>query len=113
MWCVLVYCPTLWVYSDGEMLHSYRPHLGPMVGMYHQVGASYLGLCGLLFVVHVCDIGGTPCDMQLSLQYGCTPLMVASGRGHVECVKLLLDRGAQTNHQSKVSAVLLISVIAC
>ena len=61
----------------------------------------------------VCDIGGTPCDMHLSLQSGRTPLMEASGRGHVECVKLLLDRGAQANHQSNVSAVLLISVISC
>ena len=60
------------------------------------------------FVVHVCDIRGTPCDMHL--QNGCTPLMEASGRGYVECVKLLLDRGAQANHQSKVTAV-LISVI--
>ena len=61
----------------------------------------------------VCDIGGTLCDVHLSLQNGCTPLMVASGGGHVECVKLLLDRGAQANHQIKVSAVLLLSVIAC
>ena len=58
----------------------------------------------------VCDIGGTPCDMHLSLQDGRTPLMEASGGGIVECVKLLLDRGAQANHQCKVSAV-LISVI--
>ena len=50
-----------------------------------------------------CDIGGTPCHMHLSLQHGRTPLMVASGGGHVECVKLLLDRGVQVNHQDKVS----------
>ena len=64
------------------------------------------------FVVHLCDIGGTSCDMHLCLQNGRTPLMEASGGGHVECVKLLLDRGAQANHQSKVSAV-LISVVSC
>ena len=57
------------------------------------------------FVVHVCDIGGTPCYMHL--QNGRTPLMEASGGGHVECVKLLLDRGAYSNHQSKVSTVLI------
>ena len=60
-----------------------------------------------------CDIGGTPCYMHSYLQFGCTPLIVASGGGHVECVKLLLDRGAQANLQCNVSAVLLISVISC
>ena len=42
--------------------------------------------------------------MHLSLQDGDTPLMVASIRGHTKCVQLLLDRGAQVNHQDKVSA---------
>ena len=52
----------------------------------------------------VWDIGGTLCDMHFSLQDKCTPLMVALSRGHVECVKLLLDKGAQTNLPDKVSA---------
>ena len=43
--------------------------------------------------------------MHLSLQYGGTSLMWASGTGHVGCVQLLLVRGAQLNHQDKVSAV--------
>ena len=30
--------------------------------------------------------------------------MVASGGGHDGCVQLLLDRGAQIDHQNKVSA---------
>ena len=42
--------------------------------------------------------------MHLSLQNGCTPLMMASLEGHVGCVQLLLDRGAQIDHQNKVSA---------
>ena len=42
--------------------------------------------------------------MHLSLQDGDTPLMAASRRGHVRCVQLLLDRGAQVDHQNKVSA---------
>ena len=65
-----------------------------------------MGLC-TWFVV--CDIGGTPCDtrMHSSLQYGRTPLMVASGWGHVECVKLLLDKGAHANNKSEVIAVLI------
>ena len=29
--------------------------------------------------------------------------MVASSKGHVEIVKLLLDKGAEVNHQNKVS----------
>ena len=52
-----------------------------------------------------CDIGGIPCDMHLSLQRGYTPLMEAASEGHVECVKLLLERGARANHQNEVSAV--------
>ena len=31
--------------------------------------------------------------------------MCASGAGHVECVKVLLDKGAQANLQNKASAV--------
>ena len=31
--------------------------------------------------------------------------MIASGYGYVECVKLLLARGAQANHQAKVGTV--------
>ena len=30
--------------------------------------------------------------------------MMAARGGHVECLQLLLDRGAQVNHQKKVSA---------
>ena len=41
--------------------------------------------------------------MHLSLQYGNTPLMEASGGGHDGCVRLLLDRGAQIDHQNEVS----------
>ena len=45
--------------------------------------------------------------MHLSLQGGRTPLMAASAGGHVGCVQLLLDRGAQSNLQNRVSAVTL------
>ena len=31
--------------------------------------------------------------------------MMASIGGHVRCVQLLLDKGAQVNHQDEVSAV--------
>ena len=44
------------------------------------------------------------CDMHLSLQDGDTLLMEASGGGHDGCVQLLLDRGAQIDHQNEVSA---------
>ena len=43
-------------------------------------------------------------DMHLSLQDGYTPLMVASRGGHDGCMQLLLDQGAQVDHQNKVSA---------
>ena len=32
-----------------------------------------------------------------------TPLIWAMLAGHVECIKVLLDRGAHTDHQDKVS----------
>ena len=43
--------------------------------------------------------------MQLSLQDGYTALMKALARGQVECIKVLLDRGAEVNMQNKVSGV--------
>ena len=43
--------------------------------------------------------------MLLSLQYGKTALMSASWYGHMECVKALLDKGAEVNKQDNVSAV--------
>ena len=46
-------------------------------------------------------------DMHLSLQDEWTALMIASNAGQVECVKLLLDRGAVVNMQDKVSGVII------
>ena len=40
--------------------------------------------------------------MHLSLQDGWTALMMASQAGHIECVKVLLDKGAEVNMQNKV-----------
>ena len=59
-------------------------------------------------IPHICvrNIFRThPVILPFSLQNGATPLMYASAAGHVECVKLLLDWGAQANNQDKVSAV--------
>ena len=42
--------------------------------------------------------------MHLSFQHGGTALIWASGSGHMECVKVLLDRGADVNMQDNVSA---------
>ena len=46
-------------------------------------------------------------DMHLSLQWGETALMLASKAGKVECVKVLLDRGAEINMQHKVSGIII------
>ena len=48
----------------------------------------------------------SPCSvyMYFSLQDGVTALMIASRKGHVECVKLLLDKGASSDLLDKVSA---------
>ena len=43
--------------------------------------------------------------MHLSFQDGWTALMKASERGRMECVTVLLDRGAEVNMQNKVSVV--------
>ena len=43
--------------------------------------------------------------MHLSLQDGWTALMMASEARQVECIKALLDRGAEVNMQNKVSGV--------
>ena len=47
--------------------------------------------------------------MYLSLQSGRTALMIAYDRGHIECVKMLVDKGAQVNIQATL--VSLSSVI--
>ena len=44
--------------------------------------------------------------MHLSLQDGSTALMKASEVGQVECVKMLMDRGAKVNMQDEVSGVI-------
>ena len=45
--------------------------------------------------------------MLFSLQDGVTALMKASKAGQVECVKMLLDRGAEVNMQDKVNGVII------
>ena len=45
--------------------------------------------------------------MHLSLQLGDTALMKASVAGQVECMKVLLDRGAEVNMQDKVIGVII------
>ena len=48
-------------------------------------------------------IDGASYDVYLYLQNGESPLILASYGGHLEIVKLLLDKGAEVNHQNKVS----------
>ena len=56
-----------------------------------------------------CDIGtGTHLDIHLPFQDGWTALMVALHNGHMECVQVLLDRGADVNMQGRVSVVEII-----
>ena len=45
--------------------------------------------------------------MHLSLQWGKTALTNASEAGKVECMKMLLNRGAEVNMQDKVSGVII------
>ena len=50
--------------------------------------------------------------MHLSLQDRGTALMKASQAGHMECVQVLLDKGADVNMQSNVSGVIIHCVHA-
>ena len=49
--------------------------------------------------------------MHLSLQDGLTALMKASGAGHIECVQVLLDIGADVNIQHKASGVIIHCIL--
>ena len=52
--------------------------------------------------------------MHLSLQWGKTALMMAYDRGHIECVKMLVDKGAQVNIQDTVSlSCVIIHCVQC
>ena len=52
--------------------------------------------------------------MHLSLQWGQTALMMAYDRGHIECVKMLVDKGAQVNIQDTVSlSGVIIHCVQC
>ena len=54
--------------------------------------------------------------MHLYLQDGKSPLMEALSGGHFEIVRLLLDKGAEVNHQNKVSnssIVLIMFKVFC
>ena len=50
--------------------------------------------------------------MHLSLQRGETALMMASHAGHMECVQVLLDKGADVNMKDMVSGVIIHCVHA-
>ena len=64
------------------------------------VSMGKMGLGGVLYMTLVVL---SMIHVLLSLQIGRTPLMETSSAGHVECVQLLLDRGAHVNHETKVS----------
>ena len=50
--------------------------------------------------------------MHLSLQWKETALMKALEAGHMECVQVLLDKGADVNMQNRVSGVIIYCVHA-
>ena len=51
--------------------------------------------------------------MHLSLQVGQTALMIAYDSGHIECAKMLVDKGAQVNIQGTVSLSGVIILCTC
>ena len=50
--------------------------------------------------------------MHLTLQDGRTALLMASQEGKVECVEMLLDRGADINMLTEVSGIIIHCVHA-
>ena len=52
-------------------------------------------------------------DIHMTLQNGWTALMLASQEGNVECVKKLLDRGANISMQTEVSGVIITVSMQC
>ena len=50
--------------------------------------------------------------MHLSLQFRETALMMALKKGHMECVNVLLDKGADVDMQNEVSGVIIHCVHA-
>ena len=67
---------------------------------------------GVVCCCTVSDIGCSHDDMHLSLQWGETALIKAYDKGHMECVKVLLDNGAQVNMKYQVSDVIIHCVHA-
>ena len=58
------------------------------------------------------DLHGTLICHSLQ-QYGLTALMRASMEGEVECMRILLERGAQADTQSKVSISMWTVRVMC
>ena len=83
--------------------------------------------CGrsVLLLEHVCCLCAVMAEMgwlyltfllytriyHFLLQNGGTSLMWASREGHVECVKILIEGGAQVNQQNKVSSYRLVQCL--
>ena len=73
--------------------------------------------CWTLCIVTFCTLVECVSDIDdeyihLSLQDGWAALMMASQNGQVECVKMLLDQGAEINMQKQVSGVIIHCVYA-
>ena len=66
----------------------------------------------LWYCICICHWWCSHDDMHLSLQDGQTALMKASVAGQVQCMKMLLDEGAEVNLQDKVSDVIIHCVHA-
>ena len=72
-------------------------------GLIVRGGAYWVGIKGRIHDQHLC-LKFSSVNIFYS-QDGRTPLMMAIHMGHFGCVQLLLDRGAQINYPTKVSAV--------
>ena len=83
--------------------------------------------CGrsVLFLEHVCCLCAVMAEMgwlyltflvhygiHFLLQGSWSSLMRASYKGHVECIRILLEGGAQANQHDKVSGYRLVQCLA-
>jgi hypothetical protein len=77
-------------------VRNYHPHEHASVWMQR---VSFFTNISARFV---CSSFVCPCWRMFNAQDGCTALISAAGEGHIECVRLLIEAGANKEAKDKV-----------
>ena len=72
----------------------------PAVKLLLEKGAD-VSICDEVWYA-LCVSADRHCSLSLSIQDGCSPLMVASRHGDISMVRILIEEGAHVNTQNKV-----------